>query len=55
MAETVAPQEIKNCPACKKHLKKAKRYYRDNQYYCNKNCWTTAKKKQKADAAESVQ
>lgn len=42
MAEqtTVAPQEeIKNCPGCKKPLKKAKRYYRNGGYFHNKNCW----------------
>ena len=46
-----APQEeIKNCPGCKKILKKAKRYYRNGGYYHNKNCWkkATAPKEQEA-------
>ena len=46
MAEAAAaPQEEvrKNCPACKRALKRAKRYYREGQYYCNKNCWAKAK------------
>lgn len=34
-----AEEEVKNCPACKKHLGRAKRYYRNGQYFCNKNCW----------------
>lgn len=40
-------EEIKNCPACKKPLKKARRFYRNGGYYCNNNCF----KKAKADAA----
>ena len=50
MAEaTQAPvvEEVKNCPACKKPLKKARRFYRNGAYYCNSNCFkkvqTTAK------------
>ena len=34
--------EIKNCPGCKKPLKRAKRYYRNGGYYHNKNCWKKA-------------
>ncbi len=45
-----------NCSACNKQLKIVKRYYRDNKYFCNKNCYKTFKKKQaeeaKKDAAE---
>ena len=29
---------VKNCAACNKPLKKAKRYYRNGKYYCNKKC-----------------
>jgi len=36
---------IKNCPACKKVLKKARRYYRNGNYYCNKNCYKKATEK----------
>jgi hypothetical protein len=34
------------CNACKKALKRVKRYYRENFYYCNKNCY---QKKKAAD------
>jgi hypothetical protein len=42
MAEDAKPavvEEIKNCPACKKPLKKARRFYRNGGYYCNNNCF----------------
>ena len=29
----------KNCPSCKKILRRVKRYYREGGYYCNKNCY----------------
>ncbi|VAX37564.1 hypothetical protein MNBD_UNCLBAC01-1951 [hydrothermal vent metagenome] len=29
----------KNCSNCKKALSRRKRYYRNNAYYCNKNCY----------------
>ena len=35
---TATVEEIKNCASCNKPLKKAKRYYRNGKYYCNKNC-----------------
>lgn len=39
MAEqTATVEEVKNCAACNKPLKKAKRFYRNGKYYCNKNC-----------------
>ena len=28
-----------NCPACGKPIRKVKRYYRNQKYYCNKKCW----------------
>ena len=37
--QTQPPEVIKNCPACKKILKKAKRYYRNGKYFCTKNCY----------------
>jgi hypothetical protein len=50
-----AEKEIgKNCGACKKALKRQKRYYRDNNYYCNKNCYKNfvdAQAKTDAEAA----
>ena len=56
MAEaTKAPvvEEVKNCPSCKKPLKKARRFYRNGAYYCNNNCFKTAAAK--ADAAKSAE
>lgn len=55
MAEEAKPaaavvEEIKNCPACKKPLKKARRFYRNGAYYCNSNCF----KKVQATAAEAA-
>jgi len=46
-------EEMKNCPACKKHLNRAKRYYRNGQYFCNKNCWSNTNKKAAEAAAEA--
>jgi len=57
MANEAAPQEEvkKNCPACKKALKRSKKYYREGDYYCNKNCWANAKKGTAAtDAGEAA-
>lgn len=30
---------VKNCAGCKKIMRKARRYYRNGAYYCNKNCY----------------
>ena len=50
-------EDLKKCAACKKTVKKAKRYYRNGKYYCNSNCWKKAKAKLAAtkasEAAES--
>lgn len=56
MAEaTQAPvvEEVKNCPACKKPLKKARRFYRNGAYYCNNNCFKKIQATAKAAAAEA--
>ena len=56
MAEaTQAPvvEEVKNCPACKKPLKKARRFYRNGAYYCNNNCFKKVQATAKAAAAEA--
>jgi len=45
-------EELKNCAGCKKPVKRAKRYYRDGKYYCNKNCWKKAKAKAAATPEE---
>ena len=57
MAEaTKAPvvEEVKNCPACKKPLKKARRFYRNGGYYCNNNCFKKVQATAKAAAAEAA-
>lgn len=53
MAEKGEEKEIgKNCASCKKHLKRSKRYYREGDYYCNKNCYQNKKEKDAAEAAK---
>jgi hypothetical protein len=57
MAEaTQAPvvEEVKNCPACKKPLKKARRFYRNGAYYCNNNCFKKVQATIKSAAAEAA-
>ena len=58
MAEVTAQapvvEEVKNCPACKKPLKKARRFYRNGAYYCNNNCFKKVQAEVKADAAEAA-
>ncbi|MBU0467646.1 MAG: hypothetical protein KKD07_05550 [Candidatus Omnitrophica bacterium] len=43
-------EAFKNCAACKKALLMQRRYYRNNAYYCNNNCFQN---KQKADAEKA--
>ena len=50
MAEAEVKEEGKNCPACKKIMKRKTRYYRNGAYYCNKNCY----KKATADGQAAV-
>jgi len=57
MAEaTKAPvvEEVKNCPACKKPLKKARRFYRNGAYFCNNNCFKKVQATAKAAADEAT-
>lgn len=54
MAAKSLPDELKNCPACKKLVKKAKRFYRDGKYFCNPNCWRAFKIKAAEAAAEAA-
>ena len=53
--DTQAPvvEEVKNCPACKKPLKKARRFYRNGAYYCNNNCFKKVQAAAKAEALEA--
>jgi hypothetical protein len=56
-AQAASPvtEEVKNCPACKKPLKKARRFYRNGAYYCNNNCFKKAQATTtKADAAKEA-
>jgi hypothetical protein len=40
MADQNAVEEAaKNCAGCKKAISRARRYYRNGAYYCNKNCY----------------
>ncbi len=38
-APGVSAENLKNCAACGKPMKRAKRYYRNGKYYCNNNCF----------------
>jgi hypothetical protein len=38
-----------NCLSCNKPIKKIKKYYRDQKYYCNKRCWKDFIKKTKEE------
>ena len=45
--EKAAPAKVDrpmNCVGCKKSIKK-RWYYRDNNYYCTKRCWSVTTKK----------
>ena len=54
MAEEKEVKEVgKNCPSCKKVMKKKKKYYRNGAYYCNKNCYKNAVAKTGAPAEET--
>ena len=52
-AQAPVVEEIKNCPACKKPLKKARRFYRNGAYYCNNNCFKKVQAEAKAKTAEA--
>ncbi len=46
-------EEVKNCPACKKPLKKARRFFRNGAYYCNSNCFKKVDADDKAAKAKA--
>ena len=50
---TETPVIGKNCAACKKPLKRKKRYYRNGAYYCNNNCFKKAASKTAEEKVES--
>ena len=45
-------EQAQNCKGCKKALKPSTRYYRNNEYFCNLNCY---RKKVKAEAAKAAE
>jgi uncharacterized Zn finger protein (UPF0148 family) len=49
-AQAPVVEVVKNCPACKKPLKKARRFYRNGAYYCNNNCFKKVQSTAKAEA-----
>ncbi len=53
-AKVVVVEEVKNCPSCKKPLKRARRFYRNGAYYCNSNCFKKVQSEAKAAAAEAA-
>jgi len=52
-AKAVVVEEVKNCPSCKKPLKRARRFYRNGAYYCNSNCFKKVQAEAKTAAAEA--
>lgn len=52
-AKAVVVEEVKNCPSCKKPLKRARCFYRNGAYYCNSNCFKKVRSEVKAAAAEA--
>ena len=52
-AKAVVVEEVKNCPSCKKPLKRARRFYRNGAYYCNSNCFKKVQSEAKAAAVEA--
>jgi hypothetical protein len=48
-----AVEVVKNCPACKKPLKKSRKYYRNGAYYCNSTCFKKVQATANAAKAEA--
>lgn len=46
-------EAVRNCAECKKPIKRARWYYRDGAYYCNKNCYR--KKVEKVKSGEGAE
>lgn len=56
MAKQTEEKEIgKSCGECKKALKRSKRYYREGDYFCNKNCYKKRIEKIAKEAEEKLQ
>ena len=51
----VVVEEVKNCPACKKVLKRSRKYYRNGAYYCNNTCFRTVQTKLSKEKADAMQ
>ena len=41
-------EAVRNCAECKKPIKRARRYYREGAYYCNRNCYRRRMEKDKS-------
>ena len=55
MAEKAEAVEVaSNCAECKKSISRAKRYYRDGAFYCNKNCYKKKIDKIKAEISKRI-
>ncbi|MBF0489392.1 MAG: hypothetical protein HQL15_02075 [Candidatus Omnitrophica bacterium] len=54
MAEKAVVEEVKNCPACKKPMKKSRRFYRNGAYFCNSNCFKKVDATAKVAKAEAA-
>ena len=48
-------EAAKNCAGCKKSISRAKRYYRNGAFYCNKNCYQKKMADLAAKAAEAAE
>lgn len=44
MADQPAPEAAKQCAACKKPVKKLRRFYHAGKFYCSPNCYHKSKK-----------
>ena len=51
--QTPTVEEVKNCPTCKKPLRRSRRYFRNGAYYCNNNCFKKAQATAKAAQASA--
>jgi hypothetical protein len=43
-------EALKSCAACKKAVKKVRRFYRNGKYYCNQNCWRKSQSGAKSES-----
>lgn len=53
-APAAKKEKPSNCASCNKSIKKKRWYYRNGRYYCTKECWRAAAKKEKAPKEEAA-